>query len=587
MASENSKQRSSAMIREQLLEKFGESLEDSLLTECVTVCQMFNIGGDDFFWKWESIVFATVGQKVFNADSVKAVKALIQSGLVKQQAKRQQGKVQLGGVLSKNLFGGLKVPNGRFGIDVVKRAPAVPRQDGFGVTSGEVKMPVAGPSRVAFVGPHQSRSSRAYRYMYEKVSERSEALDDRIDDFGELVKEHYAVDDLGDPSASTEEEVTVVGRITSDQESFAGSGKLNEASLALESSRMMASGARVPLRFEPGVKVRQGKQGAEGVGLFPGAIVALKGKNGGGGWFSVTEILSLPPLKAPSSGNGRSDGDSFSMYIACGPYTPDADLKYKPWHGLLSKMKSDKPAVILLTGPFVDCTHSCIKNGDVNQSPADLFREQFLTPLRDFLASAPDSLVLIVPSVRDMISDHAVFPQCELSQEFSADPRIHLLPNPARFSLNGISFGVSSLDVLFHLRKEEFVRRAQEVDPRPTDGDAAQVDTMANTCRHLLQQRSFYPLFPVPLDLAHEVNLDVSHARGADLCGEGVGADVAPAVLVIPSRLKHFSKVVDSTVAVNPSFLTKGTYATLRCSGAGEEIPLRERFKVDVVRLNS
>ena len=45
---------------------------------------------------------------------------------------------------------------------------------------------------------------------------------------------------------------------------------------------MMGSGARVPIRFDPEVRLRKGKRGVGGQGLFPGAIVALKGKNGGG-----------------------------------------------------------------------------------------------------------------------------------------------------------------------------------------------------------------------------------------------------------------------------------------------------------------
>lgn len=94
-------------------------------------------------------------------------------------------------------------------------------------------------------------------------------------------------------STFVQEEVTVVGRIVHDAESSSGSVKLNEASLVLESSRMMGSGARVPLRFDADVKVRRGVRNGGGQGLFPGAIVALKGKNGGGGSFYVTEILSV------------------------------------------------------------------------------------------------------------------------------------------------------------------------------------------------------------------------------------------------------------------------------------------------------
>ena len=56
---------------------------------------------------------------------------------------------------------------------------------------------------------------------------------------------------------------------------------------------MMGAGVRVPLRFAPDVKVRGGPKGQVSIGLFPGAIVALKGRNGGGGWFLVSEVMTV------------------------------------------------------------------------------------------------------------------------------------------------------------------------------------------------------------------------------------------------------------------------------------------------------
>lgn len=56
---------------------------------------------------------------------------------------------------------------------------------------------------------------------------------------------------------------------------------------------MSSSGARVPLVLDPTIKIKGGVKGVGGVGLYPGAIVALKGKNGGGGYFLATEILSV------------------------------------------------------------------------------------------------------------------------------------------------------------------------------------------------------------------------------------------------------------------------------------------------------
>ena len=175
------------------------------------------------------------------------------------------------------------------------------------------------------------------------------------------------------------------------------------------------------------------------------------------------------------------------------------------------------------------------------------------------------------------------------------------------------------MDVLFHLRKEQLVIRAEEVESVEVSGQLPATDTMAGLARQILQQRrfvfalswsdlihchlaSFYPLFPTPLDLSHEVNLDVSHLEQLALCHEE--AVIAPDVLITPSRLKHFSKVslillfhpksqpsccfsqvVDHTIAINPSFVSKNVSANLVFGGNGEG-PVSSRIKVDVVRFS-
>jgi hypothetical protein len=90
----------------------------------------------------------------------------------------------------------------------------------------------------------------------------------------------------------TQEEVVIVGRITHDPETVAKS-KLIEGAIFIESSRMLSGGARVPLRFDPTMKIRGGVKGSGGFGLFPGKVAAFKGKNGGGGYFLATEYLSV------------------------------------------------------------------------------------------------------------------------------------------------------------------------------------------------------------------------------------------------------------------------------------------------------
>jgi DNA polymerase alpha subunit B len=65
-------------------------------------------------------------------------------------------------------------------------------------------------------------------------------------------------------------------------------------------------------------------------------------------------------------------------------------------------------------GPFLDSSNEKIKAGDLDQTPAELFHTQFTENIHDFLEASPNSLVLVVPSVRDMISDRFVYPQASL-----------------------------------------------------------------------------------------------------------------------------------------------------------------------------
>jgi len=78
--------------------------------------------------------------------------------------------------------------------------------------------------------------------------------------------------------------------------------------------------------------------------------------------------------------------------------------------------------------------------------------------------------------------------------------RVQLLPNPSTFSVNGIIFGVTSVDVLFHLRKEEFFKPAQEVSSMVQNQEGSEPgmgvleveqkqDAMGMLCRHVLEQR--------------------------------------------------------------------------------------------------
>lgn len=66
-----------------------------------------------------------------------------------------------------------------------------------------------------------------------------------------------------------------------------------------------------------------------------------------------------------------------------------------------------------------------------------------------------------------------------------------MLPNPTMFSINEVVFGVTSVDVLWSLKSQEFFRRCTDAEPAEpgTEPDPLAKDVMARTCRHLLRQR--------------------------------------------------------------------------------------------------
>lgn len=133
------------------------------------------------------------------------------------------------------------------------------------------------------------------------------ALDELIDNMAERVKSHYNLDDVGDPGSMTEVqhsfsyvlryvalsfviqgEIIAVGRICSDSEE-----KPNESSLLLETSRIVGDGKRVPLQFAPQCALRSELPGRPAFNFFSGQIVALRGKNGNGLKYVVSEILAV------------------------------------------------------------------------------------------------------------------------------------------------------------------------------------------------------------------------------------------------------------------------------------------------------
>ncbi|KAJ1303322.1 hypothetical protein OPQ81_011518 [Rhizoctonia solani] len=525
-------------MRSELQEQFPGIDEEALL-KCLSMCRTFNLSPEDLRFKWEALSFNSslkdTPMKFFTADSANGLQQMLQREVAnKAQQKAAVSKPHIVKKLRTAVPG--SVPGYSTPIPARRKQGAVKVEPTTPSLHARSKTPAGPPASYV---PPLNADLYAYRYMHERIHDRAASLDDQIDEMAELVKKHYQLQELGDPTSVTQDEVVVVGRIVSD-----GDTKLGENSTFLESSRMMGMGARVPLEFGPNLKIR----------------LALKGRNGSGDSFVISEFLRIPPL-LPSL---KTDVDSsLKAVIACGPYSFDSDLDYKPFAALIDALLIERPQLLILIGPFVDSNHPLIKTGQVDDVPLDIFRQKISSPLVQLENEIPELLVIFVPSPRDLVSSHIAFPQAALERtpQLGLPKRSQLVPNPSTFLVNGFRIGVTSIDVLFHIRKDEFFKHAQEVSDEPGGQPA---DAMTMLCRQILEQQSFYPLFPVPKEVQEDLNLSVTHSNLLRMDG------FAPDLLVLPSRLKEFQKVVDSTTVVNPALAAKFNSAgTAACLNIG------------------
>ncbi|KAK9774177.1 putative DNA polymerase alpha subunit B N-terminal-domain-containing protein [Seiridium cardinale] len=452
----------------------------------------------------------------------------------------------------------------------------------------------------------------AYKPLAIKLSEASEILDDRIDEFLVLVKDHYKLDDaaFGNAASQSTSEIYAVGRIASDS----SEGRLNAASLVLETSRRTGGGVRIPLNLKK----------LPGFQFFPGQIAAFKGTNTSGSEFIVQEVLSIPLLPnaastpaaieshrqklrgGPDAMDSDDDPAPLNVIFSSGPYTADDNLDFEPLHALCSQAADTYADALVLTGPFIDVDHPLIATGDFDlpedaQADPDaatmitVFKYMISPALNRLTSSNPTVTIILVPSVRDVIAKHVSWPQDPFPRKELGLPKTaRIIGNPMALSLNEIVLGISSQDALWELRHEELV------GGRPSDPQL-----LSRLPRYLIEQRHYFPLFP-PVDrtklpktgtadgVATGAMLDTSYLRLGDM------VNVRPDVLVVPSALPPFAKVVESVLVINPGYLSKrrgaGTYARMTLYppkldggeiGAGGMVSHRvfERARVEITRI--
>ncbi|CEP18634.1 hypothetical protein [Parasitella parasitica] len=369
---------------------------------------------------------------------------------------------------------------------------------------------------------HLQEPIKPYRFMFEKTKEKADMMDERIDFIGSLIAKEHQIEAFANPARASQEPIYAYGRICPD----ASEGRLNDQSVLLQLSRDVGMGKRVRLNL---AKVSD-------YTLFPGQIVGVFGTNIRGDVFHVEQFL-LPPIPKRIESEIATDRKPVEMIIASGPYTLDDDFSYQPLEDLLNKCEQDQPNVILLMGPFVSAKHPKIISGKIESLPDEIFRKRIGRKLEQFLEKSPHSHVLLLPHADDMMQPFPLYPQPPM-ENTTKHARLHQLSNPSQISINGHNISASNIDTLFKLGTEEISRSTEHTD------------RFSKLIRHILQQHTYYPMFPHAIgdsiDASQLVNIQVSWL---------------PDILILPSQFKHFVKSVDHVVCINPGHLCKSLAA--------------------------
>lgn len=123
------------------------------------------------------------------------------------------------------------------------------------------------------------------------------------------------------------------------------------------------------------------------VSLFPGEIVAVRGLNETGEELVVDQLFTVPPLPATRIETNTTSKNRFlfvkksnlfvseTIWFACGPFTAIDNCGYEHLCELLDRVVSEKPDILIMTGPFIDRRNSYINKPNFPITSDDLMKD--------------------------------------------------------------------------------------------------------------------------------------------------------------------------------------------------------------------
>ncbi|CAG4931941.1 unnamed protein product [Parnassius apollo] len=357
-------------------------------------------------------------------------------------------------------------------------------------------------------------------FGFELLHEKASTFDNHIHYISQCIKKKAYLSESTSVRHKSQAKVIVAGRIECDADA-----RLNSKSVVLQGSWEESLSQAVTVDMD---SLKQ-------YSLFPGQVVVMRGLNPRGDRFIAHEVFcdSSQPIPDPKADMMNSLKGTLSLVMVAGPYTTSDNMAYEPLKDLILYVSTQKPHIVIMTGPFMDCDHTKVKDNTMAETYKSFF-DKLLDSLGELNTTSPFTKIYIVSNCKDVFHLN-IYPTPPYSSR-RKHPNIHFVPDPCTLNISGIVVGITSTDVLMHISQEEI-----------SLGMGG--DKLARLASHILMQQTYYPLWPPPPGLCLDAALWTAHAQ----------LPCTPHVLVLPSNFRYFVKEVNGCVVVNPEHLTKGS----------------------------
>ncbi|XP_041093952.1 DNA polymerase alpha subunit B-like [Polyodon spathula] len=221
----------------------------------------------------------------------------------------------------------------------------------FGAVQGTWRGQGGSSTQVQLYHGGEDSVTKSYKFMFQKLQDITDVLMCKIEDLGDVLKNHFNIEEFSSTCAPAQEPVALLGQIGCDS-----NGKLNSKSVILEGDQEHSFGMQVPVDLS---ELRE-------YSLFPGQVVVMEGINSTGRRLVASRLYEGVPLpfhkpQEQSQEDLLEGAGQHMVLVACGPYTTSDSLNYEPLMDLIEVIKRDQPDVCLLLGPFLDSKHEQVE----------------------------------------------------------------------------------------------------------------------------------------------------------------------------------------------------------------------------------